>query len=544
MNKYNAKLEKIITWTMSIGFALWSSAFIFQSSIIAIDGKRYFALADDAMISMRYAWNLSHGAGLVWNPGEYVQGYTNLLMTLLMSVSTLLFDKSTAALVIQISGIAFMLAIAYTSTRIANHFIQNEGYQRQSLIRVIVFFCTLTYYPLVFWSLMGMETGLLTLLCLLGVLSAFDYIEYRKPRSILHVSICLGLAYLTRNDSIIVAALVWSYLTFEIINSTASRKYISHLCAGVGLYALFITGQSIFQYAYYGELLPNTYYLKLTGMPLFERIKNGINYVTPFLMGIAFVFSVSSLYIFSNFQNRRKLLLLSIAIAAIGYQVYVGGDAFVLWRMLSPSVPFIFVLFVCAIGTFVNALFNVDTVKNDFIRYPILPSGYFAGATIVLLTLIGLLSMDIKYLPWISSAKISGGTGGLKLSIDTAVVINELTTGDASVGVFHAGVIPYYTGRRAIDFLGKCDKYIARLPADRTGNISARGMSSVPGHNKYDLNYSIKTLQPTYVEMFKWGSQDLSEWASDNYVTIHFTGGSLSLLRDSPAVLWDQTRPH
>jgi len=543
MNKYNAKPEKVITWIISIGFALWSSAFIFQSSIIAIDGKRYFALADDAMISMRYAWNLSHGAGLVWNPGEYVQGYTNLLMTLLMSVSTLLFDKSTAALIIQISGIAFMLAIAGASTRIADHFIQNEGYQRQRLIRVMVFLCTLTYYPLVFWSLMGMETGLLTLLCLLGVLGAFNYIESRKPRYILHASICLGLAYLTRNDSIIVAALVWSYLAIEVISSSASRKGILHLCTGIGLYALFISGQAVFQYDYYGDLLPNTYYLKLTGMPLIERIKNGINYVTPFLTGTAFVFLASILYAISNSAKRKKLLLLSIAIAAIGYQIYVGGDAFVLWRMLSPSVPFIFILFVCAIAAFVNVLFNADAVKEYFIHYPKLPSRYFAGVAIALLTLTGSLSMNVNYLPWISSAKISGGTRGLKLSIDTAIVINELTTADASVGVFHAGVIPYYTGRKAIDFLGKCDKYIARLPPDLTGNISARGMNSVPGHNKYDLNYSIKTLRPTYVEMFKWGSQDLSEWASDKYVTIQFSGGNLSLLRDSPAVLWEQTRP-
>jgi hypothetical protein len=26
------------------------------------------------MISMRYAWNVSHGSGLVWNPGERVEG--------------------------------------------------------------------------------------------------------------------------------------------------------------------------------------------------------------------------------------------------------------------------------------------------------------------------------------------------------------------------------------------------------------------------------------------------------------------------------------
>jgi len=47
-------------------------------------------LVDDAYISFRYAHNLASGQGLVFNPGEYVEGYTNLLWTLLMVVPELL----------------------------------------------------------------------------------------------------------------------------------------------------------------------------------------------------------------------------------------------------------------------------------------------------------------------------------------------------------------------------------------------------------------------------------------------------------------------
>ena len=36
-------------------------------------------VCDDAFISFRYAANLAHGRGLVWNPGERVEGYTNFL---------------------------------------------------------------------------------------------------------------------------------------------------------------------------------------------------------------------------------------------------------------------------------------------------------------------------------------------------------------------------------------------------------------------------------------------------------------------------------
>src|SRR5579862_1742677 len=47
-----------------------------------VEGVRYFVLRDDAMISMRYAYNLAHGQGLVWNAGDRVEGFTNLGWTL------------------------------------------------------------------------------------------------------------------------------------------------------------------------------------------------------------------------------------------------------------------------------------------------------------------------------------------------------------------------------------------------------------------------------------------------------------------------------
>lgn len=101
------------------------------------------------MISMRYAWNLSHGLGLVWNSGEYVEGYTNLLMTLLMSLPTLVFDKVDAVLAVQIFGIVLMLINAYLVMSIAEHLASGqERYYR--LFLILAFLCALSYYP---WSI-------------------------------------------------------------------------------------------------------------------------------------------------------------------------------------------------------------------------------------------------------------------------------------------------------------------------------------------------------------------------------------------------------
>src|SRR3954447_14615800 len=42
-------------------------------------------IQDDAFISFRYADNLARGNGLVWNAGEYVEGYTNFLWTMIIA---------------------------------------------------------------------------------------------------------------------------------------------------------------------------------------------------------------------------------------------------------------------------------------------------------------------------------------------------------------------------------------------------------------------------------------------------------------------------
>ena len=159
---------------------------------------------------------------------------------------------------------------------------------------------------------------------------------------------------------------------------------------------------------------------------------------------------------------------------------------------------------------------------------------------IISMTLIGLLSANVRFLPEILLLKKPYTAWSNQGNVNTAIVLNQLTTSDASVGVYWAGSIPYFTDRKAIDFLGKSDRYIAKLPPDISGSVRWNGMKSVPGHNKYDLNYSIKTLEPTYVQGFKWGAQDLSEWGENRYVKVEYNRISLFLLKDSPSVLWSK----
>ena len=66
-------------------FSVYAGIFIAKKSFV-FEGIRYFTLYDDVMIGMRYARNFAYHGQLVWNLGERVEGFTNLLWVLYFAV--------------------------------------------------------------------------------------------------------------------------------------------------------------------------------------------------------------------------------------------------------------------------------------------------------------------------------------------------------------------------------------------------------------------------------------------------------------------------
>jgi arabinofuranosyltransferase len=525
-------------------FVFWASLFIYRSSVVGLDGGRYFALFDDAMISMRYAWNFSHGFGLVWNPGEYVEGYTNPLWTLVMSLSTFLFDKSGAVLAVQVLGVVLMLANAYLVVLIADHLFSGEIGQHGGLFRVLAFLCALSYYPLVYWALMGMETGLLAVLRSSSVLCALRYVRDHGLGRGLLLSASLGLAFLTRPDAAVFAVPIFAYVFFEGRRAITS----SRLLALVVPFALIVAGQEAFRWVYYGELLPNTYTLKVTGWPLLDRIENGMGFVGPFLTEVWVLLVLVGASLLFDFR-KGKLLLAGVFVVALLYQVWTGGDAWDRWRTFSPAMPLMLVLAVREIFFVVAAASDTAGFQGFFGRNPVVPSRHVPGLVSVLTVLAVLCVVNFHFLPEITGKQSLDEQVLNESRVNVALALERFTTPDATVGVFAAGTVPYYSGRPAIDFLGKMDPRIARLAPDLSDYWSP-GVDvqpsritpkiSRPGHNKYDLEYSIKELKPTYVKGFDWHNQSVLDWAKNEYVRVNYNGVHLNLLRNSKEVRWDE----
>jgi hypothetical protein len=82
-------------------------------------------------------------------------------------------------------------------------------------------------------------------------------------------------------------------------------------------------------------------------------------------------------------------------------------------------------------------------------------------------------------------------TEGNEYNIRFWKVLDRVADPDATVAVGWAGVVPYYSRRGCFDILGRCDRYIAHLPA-------FPGIQKA-GHNKFDFDYTFNVRRPDIV---------------------------------------------
>ena len=443
--------------------------FILGTSFV-YKGERYFTLVDDAMISMRYAQHLAGGHGLVWNIGKApVEGFTNLGWTLYMAFFHLFpFSSSKISLAIMLTSMAILFANIIIVYKITDTLVPDSEYA-PTLAALITAF----YFPLVFWSLRGMEVGLLTLLINITLLLALT-----KEKTIL-VGLILALAIFVRIDAVISAILITLYLFVKDRRSAV----IPTIAITISLFAIFY-----FQKIYFGDFLPTTYYQKLTGFTAFERIKHGLLVFNQFATRdtfLLFLISLAILFFYKLQFNREALLLISIFIAQCAYSTYVGGDyaepeTNAANRFITQGMPALIILFSWMTSRILTDLKNAQP-QSTFTNSKINPA--IPLALIVLLIISGE--------PWFTytidnAPLLKADIRRVKLGL----LIAENTTPDAVIAVHAAGQIPYFSQRTTIDLLGLNDPIVAKGPGH--GEF-------YPGHNKWNYEYSITQLQPDLI---------------------------------------------
>lgn len=474
--------------------AAWGSWFIYRSSF-EIEGQRYFCLFDDPMISMTYARNLVEGHGLNWaRHGEPVEGFTHPLWTFLMvPVNALPLPLRDRSLLVQILSLVLMGATVVAVRRLVlDHFSAERA--RHWLPAAVL---TAFYYPFLYWSLMGMETALQALLAVLAVHLSLSIVHLGSDR---HLSLWLlcAAAFLLRMDMLHLVAAVQGYVLLRGgLRPAARRSWIAGLAVFLGVALAY----GVFRWVYFHDLLPNTYYLKLYGVPLTVRVLRGLDLLAAFVRAhLALLVAVGVGTAVALRRNPRLALPAAVFLLYCAYSVYVGGDV---WekafngranRFVVFAMPLVFVL--------LNALLN-QALSAWRLRWGETPDSLagrvaVAGVTAVSLLLVnGLWLSDRAEESWrdLVVTQRPPYVDNHMRQVAQLVRFQRIVKPGAVVATAWAGIPAYFSDYRMIDILGYNDAVLARRPPNTPLDEDSL-YRYMPGHNKFDQDRLLREQRP------------------------------------------------
>ncbi len=463
-----------------LGLALVVYTCFIARTTFVVNQLHYFTLVDDAMISMRFARHLAAGHGLVWNIGEPpVEGFTSLTWVILLALlHRLPIAEPDLPLVVMFGNAVVLLAVAATAARIAR---QLTGAVHAGTIAAAL---TAFYYPLAFWTLRGMEVGLITLLIALGCSFALAYRQTPTWANASRVGLVIVLAMMTRPDAV---PQVIVLVVFVAAVGGATR--IRHAIALAATVAATFGALSVWRLDYFGSWLPNTYYLKLTGTPLVERAAVGVRTLLANSTPELIVALATLCYALRFRAGERIAMALPLALFGVqcAYSLYVGGDY--MEADVGLTNRFVVQGAIPLFAVTAAVLPRVATRHADW-------HGASAGslhrtrwaAAVVLIAVTG-----VHWWHW-------ARTNAPQLSSDVwrarAGLLVRASTQPQTVVAAHAvGQIGYFSERPMVDLLGKNDPVIA--------HEAPRGAFR-PGHNKWDYARSIGLDRPDVIAD-EWG---------------------------------------
>jgi hypothetical protein len=324
-------------------------------------------ICDDAFISLRYAENLVQGFGLVYNPGEYVEGYTNLLWTLALAGALALGLPDIASA--QWLGIASYAATAALLLAESLRRRRAEGSSGLPLAALVVLVAP-DFHE---WASGGLETSLFTALALAGMLGSRHVA--RSGHGALGTGVLLALLTLTRPDGLLFAVAAAAGLAWD-----GRRREALRMLAPVILTACL---WALWKGHYYGELLPTAFHSKSVLSPYYAQ---GLVYLGLFLAkswylplagGALVAWRVRSGDALSS-AERDATVLAGTAGLFLAYVVHVGGD-FMFARRILPAVPLLLLALetlLCSLPSLrLRAATTVACVVAAALPYPVYGDG-------------------------------------------------------------------------------------------------------------------------------------------------------------------------
>ena len=454
----------------------WSPVSVLAFGIAAVilfyHSEHFQMIVDDAFISLRYARNWVEGKGLVFNPGERVEGYSDFLWVVLLAAAMKL--KLNGLVAARFLGLGFAIGSLWLAARFSRLI---SGRARPGDVLAALFLSFSGAFAL--WAGAGLENGLFTFLVLLGQVLFLRGNEKPAFARGLGWGFLFVLATLTRPDGGLFFLAGLALRLFQLRQGNARARWQEALGASLA-FAVPLGIHLLWRLSYYGEWVPNTFFVKAgTGA---AQLQWGLSYAEDFVS----LYSPLVLAPLLLLATLRKLEPEEIALLVFGglyllYVTVIGGDrVFPYFRFFMVILPNLYLL----IGRGVETAGRVMAERTSSLR-----AGAGLGVFLVVLATLSLRASTGND-PW-SVVQDNNRTreDGIKIGRWLAATYPPTTW----IAMSRCGVIPYYSGLPTIDLLGLTDLHI--------GRASGTGLEHLPGHGKHDFRYALER-QPTLI--FYW----------------------------------------
>ncbi len=286
--------------------------------------RRYYM--DDAFIGFRYLDNLLAGRGLVFNPGERVEGITNVGWVLALAPLSLIVSIPVAAKIMGFCLASAAVVLAYTLARSLN---KDGGAVAAAPVPVLIA-CSFDY---VYFSVSGMETALLSAL----ILAAAWLVMAGRARWL--VGLILAFAFLCHPESVLI------FPIFIALIALFRRNELREWLPALGLFAAAVAVFTLARYSYFHDLVPHTFYAKHAGLK--DVIKSGLlflkgwdtNFPAPWSGLFLALFALAGTVTAYRAAPRAALFLAAAAGAGAAFCIYAPRDWTFLGRYFAPYLP-------------------------------------------------------------------------------------------------------------------------------------------------------------------------------------------------------------
>jgi len=413
-------------------------------------------IGEDCFISFRYVENFVSGHGLVYNTGERVEGYSDYLWVMILSLFR--WIGFSPILVSKFLGLVSTILLVWVGSYYSLKKLQRKIDWIYLAAPLLLFFNPILHYH----AGRGLETSFYTLLF---IWAAFSF----KRRNYANSSFAFAAMALLRPEGFIYFWLLVPMLFLDIAYSRTEKFPYSLPWVRFRFFAPYLTvviGFIIWRLVYYGALFPNSVYAKTD--PLNFLYNPSLHMLLQFIISWSYIPLFALLAVFTyhkeEWEIQRSLVIpILLGGGVLFFTIAIGQVQAEPFQHYMPLVPILIIL----VQEFLRAMKmrvedNLPLIIGFFVMFQLLN---FYTSDNLDAPRSRLHSRTFQFLSsWNFPARLKWYVDEqpILLHAEAGKWCRENLPADALIGADQIGQFGYYSGQRILDLLGLTDPEFAR----------------------------------------------------------------------------------